>query len=129
MRTSLLSAGRIRTRRCQPPLAPILALRSPHQQHDRPLFSPIVAPHSLPRSLSRVILGGALGGARLGNRRSTGIRGGDLRLFPLADKCARINVDFKENGGVCTVDICLDNYATDEVKYPTFGSQWRLLES
>lgn len=46
----------------------------------------------------------------------------------ISDKCARINVDFKENGGVCTVDICLDNYATDEVKYPTFGSQWRLLE-
>ena len=34
----------------------------------------------------------------------------------ISNKCATIEVDYNENGGICKVDICLYDYVSDKVK-------------
>jgi hypothetical protein len=46
----------------------------------------------------------------------------------ISNKCATIEVDYNENGGICKVDIHLNDYASDKVKIPKKCYQWRLLE-
>jgi len=46
----------------------------------------------------------------------------------ISNKCATIEVDYDENGEICKVDICLNDYVLDEVKIPKKCYQWRLLE-
>ncbi len=46
----------------------------------------------------------------------------------ISNKCATIDVDYNENGGICKVDICLNDYVSDKVKISKKCYQWRLLE-
>jgi hypothetical protein len=46
----------------------------------------------------------------------------------ISNKCATIELDYDENGGICKVDIRLNDYVSDEVKIPKKCYQWRLLE-
>jgi hypothetical protein len=46
----------------------------------------------------------------------------------ISNKCATIEVDYDENGGICKVDICLNDYVSDKVKISNKCYQWRLLE-
>jgi hypothetical protein len=46
----------------------------------------------------------------------------------ISNKCATIEVDYNENGGICKVDICLNDYVLDKVKFSKKCYQWRLLE-
>jgi hypothetical protein len=46
----------------------------------------------------------------------------------ISNKCATIEVDYGENGGICKVDICLNDYVSDKVKISKKCSQWKLLE-
>ncbi len=46
----------------------------------------------------------------------------------ISNKFATIKVDYDENGGICKVDIRLNDYVLDEVKNPKKCYQWRLLE-
>jgi hypothetical protein len=45
----------------------------------------------------------------------------------ISNKCATIKVDYNENGGICKVYICLNDYVLDEIKIPKKCYQWRLL--
>jgi hypothetical protein len=36
----------------------------------------------------------------------------------ISNKCAKIEVDYDENGGICNVYVCLNDYVLDEVKIP-----------
>jgi hypothetical protein len=45
-----------------------------------------------------------------------------------SNKCATIDVDYGENGVICKVDICFNDYVTDKVKTSNKCYQWRLLE-
>jgi hypothetical protein len=44
------------------------------------------------------------------------------------NKCATIEVDYNENGGICKFCLCLNDYISDKVKIPKKCYQWRLLE-
>jgi hypothetical protein len=46
----------------------------------------------------------------------------------ISNKCATIEVDYNENGGISKVDICLNDYVLDKVKISKKCYQWRLLE-
>jgi hypothetical protein len=46
----------------------------------------------------------------------------------ISNKCATIDVDYDENGGICKVNICLNDYVSDKVKISNKCYQWRLLE-
>jgi hypothetical protein len=46
----------------------------------------------------------------------------------ISNKCATIKVDYDENGRICKVDICLNDYVMDKVKISKKCYQWRLLE-
>ncbi len=46
----------------------------------------------------------------------------------ISNKCATIEVDYNENGGICKTFLCLNDYVSDEVKIPKKCYQWRLLE-
>ncbi len=46
----------------------------------------------------------------------------------ISNKCATIEVDCNKNGGICKVDVRLNDYVSDEVKIPKICYQWRLLE-
>ena len=46
----------------------------------------------------------------------------------ISNKCATIKVDYNENGGICKVDIRLNDYVSDEVKILKKCYQLRLLE-
>jgi hypothetical protein len=46
----------------------------------------------------------------------------------ISNKGATIKVDYSEDGGICKVDIRLNDYVLDEVKILKKRYQWRLLE-
>jgi hypothetical protein len=46
----------------------------------------------------------------------------------ISNKCAAIDVDYNENGGICNGYVCLNDYFLDEVKIPKKCYQWRLVE-
>jgi hypothetical protein len=46
----------------------------------------------------------------------------------ISKKCATIEVDYDENGGIYKIDICLNDYVLDKVKISKKCYQWRLLE-
>jgi hypothetical protein len=46
----------------------------------------------------------------------------------ISNKSATIELDYDENSGICKVEICLNDYVSDEVKISKKCYQWRLLE-
>jgi hypothetical protein len=46
----------------------------------------------------------------------------------ISNKCATIKVDYNENGGICKVNICLNDFVSDKVNISKKCYQWRLLE-
>jgi hypothetical protein len=46
-----------------------------------------------------------------------------------SNKCATIKVDYDENGGICKVDICLNDYVSDKVKISNSDMHPYIMES
>jgi hypothetical protein len=48
--------------------------------------------------------------------------------YGISNKCATIKEDYDENGRICKIDICLNEYVWDKATNSNKCYQWRLLD-